>query len=1052
MGSAISALLGKKKEEEKNTVKNDSAINRLMSEKKNKPSLLMSLKENKKEGFSKYIGETAKKQAGKTNSFASMASETAKKSIVTGKSNVKKQSTLNKINSGISKFGETLGGFATDVVTSIPKSVVQLGLSGEKLIEGKKEATFVPQSRLGKAILGNQVKDMQTTGKEFLQGVGVKEETAKTYGPTVGVVLALSDLIPGGGGKKSVLKYLAKEDDAAKIVKVLTKTGMNADEVASYAQKIAKTSDTKVIESTLMDIDNLAKTSRKTTAQNALGAIKNEKVVDDTLEAGAKERGFVSSVKAKDGNIKVAGQYIPRSTDELAIKAKNLIKSDIATAEKVAFGGNDENAVATASELIKHYSDEAANATDPAIKNALYDKSASVANDIARKLTEQGRSVQAASILGRLTPEGQVRFAAREIQKYNEAVDTARGGILGIKKKVPELSGAEAENILKEMKEIEAMEDGMEKSMRFKKLQDHISDLVPSDLMTKAVNVWKAGLLTGIKTSGLNIFSNASHIAMETVKDIPASVVDRAASLLTGKRSVIMNVEGTAKGTKEGMKRGVKYLTTGYDERDIATKLDFKRANIKNKVLRAYTDTVFRVLGSEDQPFYYAAKTRSLYEQAKVAAINSKLKGKDAQKFIDETLANPTEEMIKYAAKDAEAAVFQNRTLIGDAAKKIQRIPGGEIVVPFSRTPAAVAMQIINYSPAGAVKTIVENIGKGRFDQRLFSQGMGRAITGTGLLYIGSELYKKGVISLDRPTTEKEQKLWELEGKKANSIKVGDKWRSIQVFGPAGNLFVIGGKFQQSFNDTGSPTAAMTTAITGGMKSFTESTFLQGVSDFTDALSDPEKSGPYYANKTIASIIPTIVSDIARAKDSKERRVDYKDMKNAEALKARIPGVRETLEPQIDVLGNEINRIGNPLEVMADPSRPQKEKTSPVVSEIRRLWDEGYQVSPTLLGDKNGYSTLTPEQNTELWKRSGQILDGKLNNLFNNDNYSKLSDDEKAKLVETFTDKAKIVARAEKALELTEGLQGDELKAKLSELKKDKLLTKDVFDKYMELR
>src|SRR3990167_1950316 len=123
------------------------------------------------------------------------------------------------------------------------------------------------------------------------------------------------------------------------------------------------------------------------------------------------ERGFITSAKEIIPEAdRIAGQYIPRGTDELAIKAKNLIASNFATAERMALTGSDDNAVAIASELLKKYADDAAKATDPAKVASLYDKAAEVANTLAPKLTEQGRSIQAASILGRLTPEGQVRF------------------------------------------------------------------------------------------------------------------------------------------------------------------------------------------------------------------------------------------------------------------------------------------------------------------------------------------------------------------------------------------------------------------------------------------------------------------------------------------------------------------------------------------------------------------------------------------------------------------------------------------------------------------
>jgi len=604
------------------------------------------------------------------------------------------------------------------------------------------------------------------------------------------------------------------------------------------------------------------------------------------------------------------------------------------------------------------------------------------------------------------------------------------------------------------MEEIGAMTKGVPQAMRFQKLQDYIQRLTtPTPMIKKIIAVWKAGLLTGLKTLGLNIFANISHAELEIIKDIPATMVDKIVSLFTGKRTVAINTKGLSEGVKEGFEKGLRYLKTGFDERNIATKLDYSKINFgKGKIaqtLQAYTDTVFKILGTEDQPFYYAAKLRSLYEQAKVQAINKGLKGKSAQKFIDDLIQNPTDEMIKFASTDAEMAVFQNPTLLSKAASGITNaVPGAEFVIPFRRTPSAVAMQIFNYSPAGIIKTIFENIGKGKFDQRLFSKGLGRGITGTGALALGVILYKNNLMTTARPTSEKERELWRLEGKQPNSIKIGNKWRQVQALGPIGNVLLIGGSFQKAFEEKGSPTEAMAMGLADASQSFTQQTFLTGVSNFIDAISDPARSAEYVAGSTLASSVPTIVSDIARSTDTKERRTEDIWQK----IIGRIPGLRQTLEPQISTLGEEIETVGNPLEIMADPTRPSKEKGSPVISEIRRLWDSGFKVSPTLLGDKKGYKGLTKEENTELWKRSGEIINSKLGNLFNSQDYQRLDDETKSKKIESFIDKSKINARAEMVLKLTQNLEGEELKKKLSELKAFGLMTKEVFNKYQEIK
>lgn len=790
---------------------------------------------------------------------------------------------------------------------------------------------------------------------------------------------------------------------------------------------------------------------RNVSTKGKRGFVKNPFAEDATAPA-SRERGFVSSVKKELPQVtKVAGQYIPRDTDALAIKAKNLIKDDLSAAQRLATTGTDDKAVATAAELVKHLSQEAQAATSEATKNALYDQAAHVANTVAVKLTESGRTVQAASILGRLTPEGQLRFAAREIQRYNEEVAKSGGGMLGLKKQIPELTGEQAKDILERSRVVQKMPDGWEKARAFRDLQDHMVSLVPTSLYKKLVAVWKAGLLTGIKTSGLNTASNLFHGISEVAKDLPTAAVDSVASLFTGKRTAILTAHGSASGIKEGFAKGWRYLRTGYDVRDIGTKLDIKKVNFGNgrfaKAIQAYEEGVFRVIGAEDQPFYYGAKARSLTSQALAEVKNQGLKGKEAKQFVTELVQNPTDEMLRYATIDAETAVFQNSTVLAKIAKKIQDAPGGEIIIPFAKTPAAVATQLVNYSPVGVVKTLAENIGKGKFDQRLFSQGIGRAITGTATMYLGTKLFEKGMLTLTSPKTEAEQKQWELEGKKQNSILVDGKWRSVNVFGPLGMTLLVGGYFQQGIKDTGSIFGALTQAAAGGGKTLTDQTFLRGVDQLVKAISDPVNYGNTYFKGLIGSVIPTIVSDVARSTDSVERRTPGM----LDTLKSRVPGVRGNLQPQVDTLGNNVETPGFAT-AMADPTRPGTEKHSPLIDELRRLSDAGYQATPSQVGDKNGYDVLSPEQNTELWQRSGQLTEVKLNSLLNHPEYQKLDDEKKAKAIASISDKAKTYARAEVVLHLTEGMKGDELKQELSRLKAGKLLTQDVFDAYLELR
>jgi len=528
-----------------------------------------------------------------------------------------------------------------------------------------------------------------------------------------------------------------------------------------------------------------------------------------------------------------------------------------------------------------------------------------------------------------------------------------------------------------------------------------------------ATTLWRAGLLTGIKTSGLNIFSNFSHAMSELMKDVPGAGADIAQSWFTGRRTLGLTLEGLGKGTEQGVRKGLAFLKTGYDDRDVQAKYDHRKTNFGDsrfaRGVQLYEEIVFRLLGAEDQPFYYAAKAHSLRSQAIAMGRNQGLKAKALQEFADRKIEDPTDEMLKYAVIDAETAVFQNETALGEMAAAIQR-HGGEIVVPFSRTPSAIAMQVLNYTPVGVAKEAIHQLSKGKYDQRLISQAFGRSVTGTTVLGMGAALFAVGLLSLDYPDNEKERNLWAAEGRKENAIRIGDKWRSVYVLGPLGNLLLVGGYILKGYKETGSPTAALTTGLSGMGKSILEETFLRGLNQFIEALRDPERSFETFFSSLAGSIVPTLVADIARATDSTERR----SKGPLERMKSRVPGLRETLEPKLDMFGQDLPRYGgNILESMADPTRPVKVRQDVVVDELRRLWDKDIKVSPTTLGNKAGYEVLSDHENTLLWRRAGELTYDGLLRLIQTERYKRLTNERKGEEIEKIVQQARDIARAE---------------------------------------
>lgn len=959
------------------------------------------------------------------------------------------------------------------IVTARPtkkETVVGVAKVAGEIVQGGLTLTSMLGNKIADTVLPGYDAEASAASRNKINEKVSAKLTPKSAGEAK--VMRGVDILGFAAAPTKVTK-LTKVDDLIKAsnktdaFKALKANGFTDDAIRTNKldKKIANASDEVAVQKVLKDVMPPVKTANlDMVPKQALATpAKSTKQFDipkkPTGDTGPFERSYSKrAAEMMPENKEIGSTYeARRSTDELAQKAQNLLKDEPATAKLILqdiIDGADnigENHIAVASERLNEISRQLENIPDGGLKDDLYAESAELANATAKRLTQLGRDVQAASILNKLTPAGMVKFAAKEVQRFNYKNPF---------NKIPEITEKEAKEIIDEMIRIQKMPDGTEKKIALFKLQEKNSKRIPSSKIALVQNFWKAGLLTGIKTSGLNVASNTAHFVMERVKEIPASAVDIVTSTFTGKRTNVLTTKGFSNGAKEGWKKGLQYLKTGYDERNIADKLDYHRLNFgktkMGKVAQTYTDTVFRFIGSQDQPFYYSTLEISLNSQAMATAKNAGLKGKELVTQANKLVANPTDDMLKYALIDATTVVFQNKTLLGKQAKKLQEVAGvGQFIVPFAQTPSSVAMQIINYSPVGIVKTIIENAGKGKFDQRLFSQGIGRGIVGTAPLAIGAALYENGLISLDYPAgNERQIELDKAEGRTYNAIKVGDEWQSAMTLGPAGNLLLIGAYFQKSLEETGSPTEAMVNAGLGAMDSFLEQTFVKGIGQFVDAIQEPKKFASTYLPNLAASFVPTLVADSAKAMDDQERNSTSQSFWGNFVTKpqARIPGLRNELPPQVTTLGQEVPLGEGAVRTAIDPRRPSDDRSTALTSELRRLTEAGFAVSPTKVGDKLGYDALSEDENAEMWKVVGSYVEKSLTKLTEHPKYTELSDDKKADKVKEFTSRAQNEGRALYALTQTEGLGPEEEKKKLKEYKDSGLLTQEVFRLYMKRR
>lgn len=558
-----------------------------------------------------------------------------------------------------------------------------------------------------------------------------------------------------------------------------------------------------------------------------------------------------------------------------------------------------------------------------------------------------------------------------------------------------------------------------------------VTNKVPSSTGDKVVNFWRAGLLTSPITTGGNILGNTGEAVVRNAFVNPvATAADVLQSLVTGKRTKTL-AGGQIRGGAQGAKQARQYIRTGFDPTNPLTKFEGKGdvhyGNGKiGKITGTYVNSVYRGLGAQDKPFRQAATRQAQLDLAKADAKNLKLSGQARQDYINKAVNDSNWQPKTFTtAKDSRAAgafaVFGNETVLGRVAQKIKepitiggRTYSGAIrqfILPFTQVPASIAMRIAQRSDLGATEIInqILRIRKGLpYDQRAVSEAIGNGTFGPAAIFAGYALSRAGQITGNYPTDPKERALWKSEDKQANSVKVGNRWYSLNYMQPFGTLLGIGDQMHQDVKTGSSPVQIISNASGRAAKSVESQSFLQGIDGLLSAVNDPQRSAKQYINSTASSIVPNIIKTTARATDPLQRTTG-----NAlDALKGTIPGIRENLPAAQDMFGTNLKAVDNPLNQLFNPLRPTIAKTTdPVVNELQRLQDTQNGIIPTSF-DKSTFAgkdgkgpKLTDSQVRQLNSLVNSKVKATWGNIIADPRYKTLSDEDKNTVLKQAKDK-----------------------------------------------
>lgn len=539
-----------------------------------------------------------------------------------------------------------------------------------------------------------------------------------------------------------------------------------------------------------------------------------------------------------------------------------------------------------------------------------------------------------------------------------------------------------------------------------------IGDMSKPTFKDKILEFWINSLLAGPGTHAVNIASNTLATLSRLPEEIIASgigLVTRSADRITA-REVGARSVGLVQGVVDGVRAGAK-VVRGEELPDDVSKTELVRqdaiSGVKGKVVRLPS----KALEVEDE-FFKAVNRRSelAAEAYRLAAKEAKGDKAKFEELYRGYLNNPTDKMRKQADEFARYQTFQNN-LIGwpkDVQAFANKNPGSRFLVPFIRTP-------VNLLKAARDRSLVAPLTRQfwadvRAGGRTRDRALAKLSLGTGITGTIGYLYGQDLVTGGGPSDPGERAALLATGWQPYSFKIGDTYYSYARLEPLSTVIGVSADFfslqdQLNRNEAENVPVLLSMSLA---KNVLDKTFLQGISNFFEAVLDPDRYGEKYLEGLAASFVPNVLPQIARGVDPTLRETET----FPEFLQSRIPGASQALPERLDAWGDEVVRVGytkpedSPLwgsltavTNILNPVRASRvDASSPVKTEVARLGMKVSLPQETITYAKNDIE-LTRQEFETYTKVSGGVAKTILDQAVQTPQYRNLSEEAKKEFI-----------------------------------------------------
>jgi len=489
--------------------------------------------------------------------------------------------------------------------------------------------------------------------------------------------------------------------------------------------------------------------------------------------------------------------------------------------------------------------------------------------------------------------------------------------------------------------------------------------------MDKLYELWINGLLSAPTTHLANLFSNTLATAANLGIERPlGAIADAARSIFKGKRKVFFGetpraILGVITGIRRGLQKAGQAWLTG-----MPTDMNSKIEDVRIKAIKGRKGEIVRIPGR----LLIAADelAKSINYESRIHALAyryARQLGKhDFADNYARLLANPTDKMKADAAREARIRTFTEPLgKVGRMATSLRNShPIFKILFPFVTTPTNIAKYGLKRTPLGFIDTYMKfKRGELSTDNiAAIEEDIAAPLMGSIVFFAVYNLISSGLLTGGGPTDKDKRRTLRNSGWQPYSVKIGDKYYSYERLEPIGSVVGMAADFAEISEKSEDYENLGTAVIQSFAKNIASKTFLQGVTDVINALSDPDRYGDKYVQRFLTSVVPSFVRRAASAVDPTLRKTE--NVK--EAFQSRLPYLSKALLPRRDIFGREIEYEGNIFSRFILPIGISTESKDPVDKELIRL-----KIYPNMPSDRVSGEKLTPEQYDQYAKESGEM-------------------------------------------------------------------------------